>query len=168
MQLSAEELNEFKLEALEMIDGAEKSLLALDSGGDFKKEYDSIFRAFHNLKGSAGMLELTRLQEYMHQIETTLTHEKEKGTLSHDLIDYFLKGCDQIRKILDNDQAEVAAIAPAPKVTAQPSSSTMTSFQFVVQYYADLDTYFQMLGNEKARHELRQQVMELVKTNKAS
>ncbi len=113
MQLSTEELNEFKLEALEMIDGAEKSLLALDSGGDFKKEYDSIFRTFHNLKGSAGMLELTRLQEYMHQIETTLTQEKEKGTLSHDLIDYFLKGCDQIRKILDNDQADLPTIGPS-------------------------------------------------------
>ena len=65
MSFTQEDINEFKAEALEFLDSAEKSLLSLDTGNDFLKVYDVIFRSFHNLKGGAGMMELVDLQNHI-------------------------------------------------------------------------------------------------------
>lgn len=43
MSFSQEDLDEFKAEALDLLEIAEKSLLALDSGAEFKTAFDSIF-----------------------------------------------------------------------------------------------------------------------------
>ncbi len=101
MNFSTEEINEFKAEALELLDDAERSLLALDAGALLKNHYDSIFRVFHSLKGGAGMLGLTPVQSHMHQLETQ--YQKLKGTesIAKELITYFLKGVDAARQLLE-------------------------------------------------------------------
>ena len=70
MSFSKEDLEEFKLEANEILEIAEKSLFKIESGVDFKSSFDAVFRALHNLKGAAGMMELTSLQNHVHEIET--------------------------------------------------------------------------------------------------
>lgn len=105
MMISAEEMAEFRSEAFELIDNAEQSLLALDKGSDFRSEYDSIFRAFHCIKGSAGMLDLVRLQSHMHQLETRLNQFKEAGSMPREVVDYLLKGCDTAKNLLESGEA---------------------------------------------------------------
>lgn len=95
-----DELNEFKIEAGELLETAEKSLLSLEQGGDFKSNFDAIFRVFHNLKGASGMMGLTELGQHMHVLENNLNATKSVGQISKEQIDSFLKGVDQARVIL--------------------------------------------------------------------
>lgn len=136
MSFTEDEISEFKIEATELLDQAEKSLLALDQGATFHSEYDAVFRAFHSIKGAAGMMEMLDLQSHMHQLENLLVEQKSKSNLAKHLIDHFLLGVDGCRKLLDGEQIEfdhsvelpgavspvLAATAPAPlsSTTAQP------------------------------------------------
>ncbi len=104
--LSAEELQEFKTEALELLETAEKSLLKLDEGAAFEPEYNAIFRTFHNLKGAAGMMEFVALQSHMHSLENILTKFKETGAIPKEYIDLFLRGIDATRTILDGKEVQ--------------------------------------------------------------
>jgi CheY-like chemotaxis protein/HPt (histidine-containing phosphotransfer) domain-containing protein len=103
MSFSEEEVKEFKMEAEELLDNAEKSLLAIDQGAPFKTHYDAVFRAFHSIKGAAGMMELVALQTHMHHLENILTQEQKQSELRKELIDLFLRGIDAARQLL-NDQ----------------------------------------------------------------
>src|SRR6476661_1593735 len=127
MQLSPEELSEFRIEAFELLDQAEQSLLALDGGGLLVNQYDAIFRAFHNLKGSAGMLELTALQSHMHELETVFVQHKTDEWLNQELLDYFLKGCDRARALFDDPSAapNEPAAKPAPASAPLPARETL-------------------------------------------
>jgi two-component system chemotaxis sensor kinase CheA len=104
--LSSEELQEFKTEALELLETAEASLLKLDEGAAFEPEYNAIFRTFHNLKGAAGMMEFIPLQTHMHTLENILTNLKVTGSIPKDYIDLFLRGIDATRSILDGKEIQ--------------------------------------------------------------
>ncbi|WP_369676875.1 Hpt domain-containing protein, partial [Enterococcus faecium] len=56
MEFSQAEIEEFKLEALDLLEAAEDNLLQLDRGATLATHYDAIFRCFHSIKGGAGML----------------------------------------------------------------------------------------------------------------
>ena len=105
MSFQQEDINEFKIEALEFLDIAEKSLLSLDKGEDFSKAYDIIFRSFHNLKGGAGMMEMLDLQKHIHELETAFVDFKTRKDMKKSEIDFFLTGIDTARAILNQDNA---------------------------------------------------------------
>lgn len=103
---------EFKQEAAELLDGAERSLLAVDRGEASEEHYGAIFRACHSIKGAAGMMELSDLQRHLHQLETLLTDCKENGTLSRACIELFLRGIDAARALL---RGETVAFDYSPR-----------------------------------------------------
>lgn len=99
--LSDEDIKEFKIEAEELLASAEKSLLAIDNGENFNDQYNSIFRAFHSIKGGAGMLSLEALQKHMHQAENDLQSCKAVNAMTKNQCSYFLKSIDVSRDLLD-------------------------------------------------------------------
>ena len=101
MSFQEEDINEFKIEALEFLDTAEKSLLSLDAGAEFTKVYDTIFRCLHNLKGGAGMMEMVELQKHTHELETAFVLFKSHTNISKTDVDYFLSGIDKSRSIIN-------------------------------------------------------------------
>ena len=108
MEFSTEELNEFKTEAEDLLDQAENALLALDEDPSLSLglHYDAIFRAFHSIKGAAGMMEMTLLQSHMHQLEHLLTGFKNDKILAKNAIDLFLRGADAARTLMEGGQIE--------------------------------------------------------------
>lgn len=104
MSFSDQELEEFKAEALELLEIAEKSLLALDSGAEFRPSFDAIFRGFHNLKGAAGMMELMELQAHTHELENILMSFKDGDSIPKPYISLFLRGIDGAKSILDGQK----------------------------------------------------------------
>jgi CheY-like chemotaxis protein/HPt (histidine-containing phosphotransfer) domain-containing protein len=117
VQLSDDEISEFQVEAEELLDQAEQSLLDIDKGGSFQKGYDAIFRAFHSVKGAAGMLNWDNLQHHMHQLETHFQNCKSNDTLSKQRVSYFLNGVDGCRKILDGNEIQFTYDLPEGSVT---------------------------------------------------
>ena len=104
MSFSNEEIEEFKVEANELLDLAEKNLMGLDQGEELAKCFDSIFRGLHNLKGGAGMMELSELQKHTHELETIFMSFKGKSEIPKNFITFFLNGIDVARNILDGNE----------------------------------------------------------------
>jgi CheY-like chemotaxis protein/HPt (histidine-containing phosphotransfer) domain-containing protein len=131
MPFSEDEIAEFKAEAEELLDGAEKSLMAIQRGESFAAHYDAIFRVFHSLKGAAGMMELGHVQAHMHQVESTFTEQKGKAVLEGAFVEFFLRATDACRALLEGEKvdfdysvrsgaAPVACQTPAPAPAAAP------------------------------------------------
>lgn len=100
MMFSDEEIQEFKIEAQELIDSAEVELLAVENKGAFPQHYDAIFRVFHSLKGGAAMLGMEKLQAHMHSLENIFTNLKGQKEIEKNLTTFFLQGLDAARQIL--------------------------------------------------------------------
>lgn len=121
VQLSDEEISEFRIEAFELLDIAEASLLALDKGDDFKKHYDSIFRAFHSVKGAAGMFNWSNLQHHMHLLENHFQSCKEDILLSKARVSYFLNGVDATRSLLSQKEISFNYELPSNDIELEPN-----------------------------------------------
>lgn len=96
-------IEEFKIEAAEMLESAENGLLNLDKGLDFDTNYNSIFRSFHSVKGAAGMFGLQELQAHMHKLESLFEAQKNLKSLKKNKVDYFLKGIDAAKNLIDGN-----------------------------------------------------------------
>lgn len=122
------EIDEFKTEVFELLDQAEKALLGFDQLPENQSSpqfYDEVFRAYHNIKGAAGMMEMNSLQHHVHQLENILMQTKATSTIPKKWIGWFLKGNDVARLIMNNQpfefdyengdksEVKVAAVAPA-------------------------------------------------------
>ncbi len=91
----------FKNEASDLLNDAENSFISIETADDYTQEYNSVFRALHSLKGTAGMLELKELESHMHSVESLFSNFKDKKHLLNDLIiSYFLASIDKARCIL--------------------------------------------------------------------
>lgn len=97
-------MQDFVIEATELFDEAEDALLDLEKGESFKDCFNAIFRAFHSVKGAAGMFEIDALQKHMHHLENLLSDKKSHNTLSKPMIDYLFLGVDSARQILEGKQ----------------------------------------------------------------
>lgn len=94
-------IEEFKIEAQEMFETSEDGFLKIEKGEDFIQNYNLIFRAFHSLKGAAGMFGLDALQSHMHKLESLFEAQKSNGKLDKAQIDYFLNGIDVAKSLLE-------------------------------------------------------------------
>lgn len=120
MSIDSGILEEFSIEASELLDEAEDALLKIDSADDLKKIYDLVFRAFHSLKGSSGMIGFEELQRHLHILEDYLQKSKTDLVRFKDSTDYYLRGIDAARKILSGEVVqfvyEVYSAAPTQEV----------------------------------------------------
>ena len=91
MSFDKKELAEFLGEAMELIEEAEKNPLEVEKGHDTASRHDAIFRSFHRLKVTAGMLELEALGVHVQQWEDLFAKFKGSLNLSAKEITFFLK-----------------------------------------------------------------------------
>ena len=96
---------QFVTEARELIRQATDNLIALERDGA-PERIDSVFRAFHTLKGSAGVVELPAMSIMLHAAEDLLDSVRH-GTLgiSAEIIDAALVCLDQVSRWVDNFEA---------------------------------------------------------------
>lgn len=94
--------DEFIIEVNELLERAEQALLSLDQNPELntRGNYDEVFRSYHNIKGTAGMMEWDQLQHHVHQLENELMKYKEDGRIPQELIGWFLQGNDATRAII--------------------------------------------------------------------
>jgi two-component system chemotaxis sensor kinase CheA len=137
MSISKTELQEFKSEAMELLQIAEKSLLEIDQPGHFKQHFNAVFRCFHNLKCSAGMMELLELEVHIHTLETELMNFKDILSIPKGSLSYFLKGIEDARSLLQAQGSPRAATDPVKKkgliTQRQPIGSILKKFTRVVR-----------------------------------
>jgi two-component system chemotaxis sensor kinase CheA len=97
---------QFVAEAREIIRQATDNLIALERDGVSRERIDSVFRAFHTLKGSAGVVELPAMSIVLHAAEDLLDGVRH-GTLGTgpEIVDTALACLDQVSRWVDNFEA---------------------------------------------------------------
>lgn len=65
-------LQQFLIESRELVDQAVEDLLALEKTPTDAERFDDAFRAFHTLKGGAGIVDFAAMQEALHRAEDAL------------------------------------------------------------------------------------------------
>ncbi len=97
---------QFVTEARELVRQATDDLIALERDGTSPERIDSVFRAFHTLKGSAGVVELPAMSVMLHAAEDLLAGVRG-GTLRADaeIIDAALACLDQVSRWVDDFEA---------------------------------------------------------------
>jgi two-component system chemotaxis sensor kinase CheA len=95
-------LSQFLIESREQVEQAIDDLLAIEKDPTDRPRFDEAFRAFHTLKGSAGIVEFAAMQETLHSAEEVLAAARKHSTpLSESDVGACLACLDQIVEWLD-------------------------------------------------------------------
>ncbi len=97
---------QFVTEARELVRQATDDLLALERAGESPQRIDGVFRAFHTLKGSAGVVELPAMSVMLHAAEDLLAAVRG-GTVQAgaEIVDAALACLDQVSRWIDDFEA---------------------------------------------------------------
>ena len=121
-------IEQFLVEARDLIELATSDLLALEERPDDPERIDSVFRAFHTLKGAAGIVEFEPMGRALHAVESALVGFRSKAsTISPTIVDECLACLDQVTRWLDDMEAtgEVPSkTGPAADAIVQRFSGT--------------------------------------------
>lgn len=98
-------LNDFIAESRELLEHAEAALLGLEIDPDNAEAVNTIFRAFHTVKGTSAFLSLDYLTEFAHHAETILSRVRDREIrCTGGYADLALRSLDMIRSLLDATQ----------------------------------------------------------------
>jgi two-component system chemotaxis sensor kinase CheA len=94
-------VGEFITECSELIDAAESALLDLEDHPDDNELVNTVFRAFHTIKGTSAFMGLDPITEFTHHVETVLSIVRD-GDLPFDraCADINFESIDIIKKLL--------------------------------------------------------------------
>lgn len=99
----------FVTESADIIIQLENDVLDLEQSPSNPGLINSIFRAFHTIKGNAGMLGLTSLKNFTHSVESLfLKVRKNKIKVNEDIITIIFKSIDVLKQYLKNINNEKA------------------------------------------------------------
>ena len=95
-------LKEYVVECLDHIAAAEASLLDLEVNPGNTELINTIFRAFHTIKGTSGFLGLDRIQKLAHLAESLLNRGRDgQIQIRGGYADLSLKSCDTLRTMIE-------------------------------------------------------------------
>ena len=96
-------INDFVQEALELLDSLSENFIELEKNPEDKELLNTIFRAAHTIKGSAGFLGFQNLVELAHSAENILNRLRQgEIKLTSDMMDYLLKTMDILTAMIRN------------------------------------------------------------------
>jgi two-component system chemotaxis sensor kinase CheA len=114
-------LSTFYVEAGEMLEQMEQTLLALEDSPKEPELLNALFRSIHTIKGSAGLFGLNAIVAFTHQVETLLDQLRSgEIELSPSLSSLLLQCCDHVTELVAFARSE------GPE-TALPSGLEATS-----------------------------------------
>jgi two-component system chemotaxis sensor kinase CheA len=94
----ADLLNDIVMESSEHLSSVETQLLTLEQDPANAEAIHSTFRSFHTIKGLAGFMELTAIQEVAHEVESVLDLARNKKLrMTPAVIDVVLAGKDYLQ-----------------------------------------------------------------------
>ncbi|MBQ3678275.1 MAG: chemotaxis protein CheA [Succinivibrio sp.] len=100
--MDEEILQDFIVEAGEIIENLNEQLVQIEKTPDDKDLLNAIFRGFHTVKGGAGFLQLTNLVNICHAAESLFDELRNaRIAMSPDLMDAVLQAYDEITSMFD-------------------------------------------------------------------
>jgi two-component system chemotaxis sensor kinase CheA len=113
-------LQQFLIESREFIVQATEDLLVLEKSPQDPDHLDTVFRAFHTLKGGAGIVEFAAMEAALHSTESLLMDARSgKRTLNAALIGDCLASLDQVSQWLDAlERTGELPVVSAPRIAS--------------------------------------------------
>ncbi len=94
-------VNDFIQEALELLESLNENFIELEKQPDNKEILNTIFRAAHTVKGSAGFLGFQNIVELAHSAENILNKLRQgEISLTSEMTDYLLKAMDALKLMI--------------------------------------------------------------------
>jgi len=94
-------------EANELLENLESSLLSLESNPNDGSNIEQVFRVMHTLKGNSSMFGLTKIAEFVHDLETIYDKIRQNEMqLSKPILDTTLLALDHLNKIIIDSELE--------------------------------------------------------------
>lgn len=127
-------VEQFLMESRELVEQATTDLLAVEENPADSERLDSAFRAFHTLKGSAGIVDFSAMARASHGAEDVLANVRAgKAQISRDMIGNCLGCLDLILQWLDAMQidgnipasADAEADALVARFAAEPAQAEL-------------------------------------------
>lgn len=101
-ELDEEILQDFLVEAGEILEQLSEQLVDLEQNPDDKPLLNAIFRGFHTVKGGAGFLQLTALVDCCHYAENVFDILRNgQRKIDSDLMDIVLQALDAVNEMFD-------------------------------------------------------------------
>ena len=98
-------LEQFLIESRELVSQGNDDLLALEEHPEDRERLDSAFRAFHTLKGGAGIVDFSAMARALHAAEDGLSAVRSGSVpVTAALIDLCLACLDQVSAWIDQTQ----------------------------------------------------------------
>jgi two-component system, chemotaxis family, sensor kinase CheA len=127
-------LQQFLIESRELVVEATEGLLLLERSPRNAESLDSVFRAFHTLKGGAGIVEFPAMEHALHATETVLTEVRSgRRDLTPAVVSDCLASLDQVSQWLDT----LEQTGELPEVRADDATSIAAN-RAVPQWTVDL------------------------------
>lgn len=123
-------LQTFIVEARDLLQAMEQSLLQLESDPGDQDALGAIFRAAHTIKGSAGLFGLTSIVGFTHIVEDVLDRLRE-GSVAVDaaLIALLLKCGDHMLELIDVVACRGEALTPAALARDEGLREALSAYQ---------------------------------------
>ena len=117
-------LRDFVTRAGEHLEAADEGLLALERQPSDAEALDSVFRAFHTIKGMAGFMALADIERLAHDAESALDGPRS-GAAQLDTADFdtVFRSVDAMKKLV----ADILPSSQRPRGTIPPSSPSAPS-----------------------------------------
>ena len=130
-------LTDFIVEVREHLNSVEEKILHLESADADSGDINAAFRVFHTIKGLAGFLELSDIQQVAHEVETLLDLGRSGKLASLSLIaDAVLQAMDFIRA--ETDRLELAGASDG--AIPEPATSLVSANTIIRNIRATADT----------------------------
>ncbi|MBW1900198.1 MAG: chemotaxis protein CheA [Deltaproteobacteria bacterium] len=93
-------VDEFIAEGNDLIAGAEEALLKLENNSEDLDSLDTVFRAFHSIKGSSALLRFDVINELTHHVETILSCMRNREIQCADgYADLLFRSLDMLKEL---------------------------------------------------------------------
>jgi two-component system chemotaxis sensor kinase CheA len=109
-------VGEFVAESRESLASAEAMLLSLETDPENMESINTVFRAFHTVKGTSAFLGLSLITDFAHHAETLLSRMRDREVLcAGGYADLALRSVDMIKLLVDGvDGALAGGVMAAP------------------------------------------------------
>jgi two-component system chemotaxis sensor kinase CheA len=114
-------IEDFKVEARELIEGLDQDLVRLEQQPGDLELLNQIFRAVHTIKGNAGFLGFDSLSDFTHQLENLLDRLRSgQMDVTPTMMDVILASADMLKRLLQGlgQEAPVNPDSVRQRITA--------------------------------------------------
>jgi two-component system, chemotaxis family, sensor kinase CheA len=157
-------LGEFVTESRELLEKSETALLALESNTEDAESVNTVFRAFHTIKGTSGFLGLKTISGLAHLAESLLSRIRNKEIrLMGGYADLALRSLDMLKKAIASVESALrgaalelpAGVEDLEKILSNPEAAGISEELPRMEASAPKGEEFQSISFEEAeaKHE---------------